>query len=339
MREVHVEELAPPAATFRWALEPMMCDRDELRSSVDSCAIQDMLAEQQFVAVYAPIEDRDPRIAVIRYDGGHIGAPLRWQKTLDFGDAPHSAVVTIVLDTVIVAAISNGAARVAAIDSPTGRMIGTATLVERAARAVQLDSANEVPRIHVRTANGGVVGIMNPRSARVIATRVIEERSILEEALAATPVDDIDAQIGDMSIGWENRRLVLRRDKVWMRYLRAIDSESEKLLHRTSMERTDDRVLVTLFNTAQSKIEVLAFAHATGEPLWRSAITGGTRHGFTGLDVRAHVEDDQLVIAGRANTEHFVCTIGVADGIERACVDRAAKEPVFDFGDDPIVEP
>src|SRR5688500_1138120 len=143
------EAFHPPAATFRWALHPVTCDHD-LRSTVDTCAGRDA-ADEHLVAVYAPVDDHESQVVILRYDGPHVGAPLRWQHKVDFGPAPHSATITIVRDTAITAVVSNGAARVVAIDNQTGRLMGTATIVESGSISVQVEGISDYARIHVLT--------------------------------------------------------------------------------------------------------------------------------------------------------------------------------------------
>jgi hypothetical protein len=336
-----LNELEPPVATFRWALAPLSCETDK-RSTVDTCQARDALTDEHLVAVYAPLSDADDTIAVIRYDGQHAGGPLRWQRTIDIGPAPHSAVVTIVRDAVIVAAISNGSARVVAIDGVTGRSLGKAIVVERGARAVQLEGIHDFARIHVRTTSGGTVAVMHPRNGRVLAKRDVEERAIFEPAMAELPPVH-EAELDGITVGWENQRLVARRGTAWMRYLRAASTESEIPRYRTLLSRAGERVIVTVHDTEDSKVEAIAFDFTRGDELWRSTITNTANAGIDNMSVRTEIERDQLLVRGQGVLERFVCSIGLADGIERACIDQTlpglANGHVFEFGDDTIVTP
>jgi hypothetical protein len=225
-------------------------------------------------------------------------------------------------------------------------VIGTATIVERGAQSVQLEGANDFARIHVRTRDGGVVAVMHPRTARVLAKRVIDERSIRhDDALAGKPwtFGDAEATSGEITIKYEHRRLVIRRGTAWYRYLRVIESDAEKMLHRVTLQRVGDRVIVSIHDTDASKVEVFAYDHDSGKAVWQTAVTGAERLAFMGASITAGIDDDQVVIGGAARGRSFVCTIGLHDGVERACVDRvdlaAARSTVFELRDDDIVTP
>ena len=319
-------ELEPPVATFRWALAPVACDVDG-RSTIDTCASSASLHEAQLVAVYTPSDD-ESLIAVVRYDGDHIGAPLAWQRNLDFGRGRHSAVVTVVRGTVIVAAIVEGAAKVIAIDNVRGRLLGEATIVGAGAQAVQLEGINDFARIHVRTATGGVVAVMHPRTARVIATREVDERSIVEHS--AEPVEPTRSLDG-VTVGWELDRLVVRRGKAWMKYVRLVHTTEDQVLHRAALQRAGDRMLVTVHDLETGRIEVFAFDHETGAQRWRSRLTSDSRRVANAL-VRSAIDDDQLVVEGSSEIDRFACSIGIADGVERACIERfqPTRIEVFD---------
>jgi hypothetical protein len=339
-----VEELAelpPPPATFRWALEPLSCDAGAMRSTVDTCSSHDAF-DQFLIAAFAPVDDTVSNVAVLRYDGPAIGAPLRWQQQVDLGIEPHSAVVTVVRDAAIVAAISHGSARLVAIDNVSGRMLGQATIVEKGARAVQVEAANDFARIHVRTAQGGVVAVVHPRTARVLARREIEEKSIREDTVGPEMkgmdlADNTEAKSGDIAIDWEAHRLVLRRGDQWMRYLRMVTEDTERMFHRVTLRRRGGMVLVTVHDTEEGKIEVFAYEHDGGKLIWRSGVTQAFMNALVGTSV----DEDELVVHGNTSTNSFVCSFGIADGVERACVDRLEppRATVFDFGDDPIVTP
>jgi hypothetical protein len=292
--------------------------------------------------VYAPLSDADDKIAVIRYEGQHAGGPLRWQRTIDIGSAPHSAVVTIVRDAVIVAAISKGSARVVAIDNVTGGSLGKAIIVERGASAVQLEGIHDFARIHVRTTSGGTVAVMHPRNGRVLVKRDVEERAIFEPATAELPAVH-ETELDGITVTWEKQRLVMRRGTAWMRYLRAVTTGNEMPRYRTMLQRAGERVIVTVHDTEDSKVEAIAFDYARGDELWRSTITNTANVGILNMSVRTEVESDQLLVRGEGALERFVCSVGLADGIERACIDQTlpgiAGEHVFDFGDDAIVTP
>lgn len=330
-----LHQLEPPVATFRWSLAPLSCEA-ERRSTVDTCQARDAVADEHLVAVYAPLTDADDKIAVIRYDGQHVGGPLRWQRMIDIGREPHSAVVTIVRDAVIVAAISNGSARVVAIDNVTGRSLGKAIVVERGASAVQLEGIHDFARIHVRTTRGGTVAVMHPRNGRVLAKREVEERAIFEPTTELTPVNE--SELDGVTVAWEQQRLVMRRGTAWMRYLRAATTANEMPRYRTTLQRAGERMLVTVHDIEDDKVEVVAFDYDGGDELWRSMITNRAS-----MSVRTEVEGDQLLVRGEGDLERFVCSIGLADGIERACVDRTlpgiATEGVIDFDADAIVTP
>jgi len=310
-----VVELAPPIATFRWALAPVACHENG-RSTIDTCEQNLSLRESELVAVYTPTDDTS-MLAVIRYDG-HLGAPLRWQQNLTIGPSPHSAVVTVVRHAAIVAAISNGAARVVAIDNIRGRVLGTATIVGEGARSVQLEVINDYARIHVRTATGGVVAVMHPRTARVITQRTIDERSIFEHQIGMP--DSVEA-IGDVSLQWETGRLVVRRGAAWKKYVRMVHLPEEQSLHRATLQRAGDRMLVTVHDVERNRIEVLALDHATGAEQWRSTLTSNPRR-VANVLVHTAIDADQLIVAGETDPDRFACTIGIADGVERACVER-----------------
>ena len=334
-------ELEPPVATFRWSLAPLSCE-SEKRSTVDTCQARDALTDEHLVAVYAPLSDADDKIAVIRYEGQHAGGPLRWQRTIDIGSQPHSAVVTIVRDAVIVAAISRGSARVVVIDNVTGRSLGKAIVVEEGASAVQLEGIHDFARIHVRTTRGGTVAVMHPRNGRVLAKRDVEERAIFEPATSELPPVN-ESELDGITVAWEKQRLVMRRGTAWMRYLRAAQAENEIPRYRTTLQRAGERMIVTVHDTEDSKVEAIAFDYSRGDELWRSTVTNTANVGLLNMSVRTEVEGDQLLVRGQGSLERFVCTIGVADGIERACIDQTlpslAGEQVFDFGDDTIVTP
>jgi hypothetical protein len=336
-----LNELAPPVATFRWSLAPLSCE-SEKRSTVDTCQARDALRDEHLVAVYAPLSDADDKIAVIRYEGQHAGGPLRWQRTIDIGEAPHSAVVTIVRDAVIVAAISKGSARVVAIDDVTGRSLGKAIVVERGASAVQLEGIHDFARIHVRTTSGGSVAVMHPRNGRVLARRDVEERAILEPAIAELPPVH-EGELDGITVAWESQRLVARRGTTWLRYLRVAQTPDHLPRYRTLLSRAGERVIVTVHDTEDSKVESIAFDYASGDELWRQVITNTANVGLLNMSVRTEIEGDQLLVRGQGVLERFVCTVGLVDGIERACVDQTLQsvpsEHVFDFNDDTIVTP
>lgn len=336
--EEHELDETPPVATFRWSLDPLECEGDrDRRSSLDTCFVRGSIGAQDdhVVAVYAPISEQESRVAVIGYEGEHVGAPLLWQQHVDMGAAPHSAVVTIVRGAAVVAAISEGACHVVAIDTQGGRILGDKTIVSEGARAVQLEGASDFARIHVRTRDGGVVAVMHPRSTRVIAKRVVDEHAISEgEIVAVTPTAE---QLEDISIGWENHRLVLRRGSTWARYLRMIHDDTQKPLHRASLMLVGSRAIVAVHDPEDARIEVLAFDRERGTPLWSTRVTGGSRRAFDNGLVRVELDDDQLLVY---NSSHaFTCSVGLADGIERACVERPRPRQVFDFSDDQIVTP
>ena len=336
-----LHELEPPVATFRWSLAPLSCEA-ERRSTVDTCQTRDAHRDEHVVAVYAPLTDADDKIAVIRYDGQRVGGPLRWQRTIEIGSAPHSAVVTIVRDAVIVAAISKGSARVVALDGVTGRALGKAIIVEHGASAVQLEGIHDFARIHVRTTRGGTVAVMHPRNGRVLVKRDVEQRAIFEPATAELPPVR-ESELDGITVAWEERRLVMRRGTAWMRYLRAATSSDELPRYRTTLQRAGERVIVTVHDTEDSKVEAIALDYASGDELWRAAVSNTANVGISNMSVRTEVEGDQLLVRGEGALERFVCSIGLADGIERACTDQTlpdlAGEQVFDFGDDAIVTP
>jgi hypothetical protein len=327
---------APPPPTFRWSQAPLECEERDRRSSIDTCQVTAQIGEDDhLVAVYAPISESEPRVAVIRYDGDTIGGPLRWQQHVDMGAAPHSAVLTIVRDAAIVAAISDEACTVAAIDTPSGRILGKATIVTDGARAVQVEGVNDFARIHVRTRDGGVVAVMHPRTLRVIAQRRVGERAIRQdEVVAVTPTVE---QVEDIAIEWKTHRLVVQRGKAWSKYLRIVNTDAEKAAHRASLMLVDGRVIVTVHDPEDARIEMFAFERESGAQLWSTRVTGGSSRAFGIGIVRTELDDDQLLVY---NSSHdFTCTVGLEDGIERACVDRPGHETVIDFPDDQIVTP
>lgn len=322
-------------------MTPLSCEEHK-RSTVDTCQARDANTDEHLVAVYAPIGDDNSKIAVIRYEGDRAGGPLRWQRTIDIGSEPHSAVVTIVRDAVIVAAISRGSARVVAIDNVTGGSLGKAVIVERGAMAVQLEGIHDFARIHVRTGTGGTVAVMHPRNARVLAKRDVEERTILDPvSTELSPVHE--TELDGITVAWEKQRLVMRRGTEWMRYLRAAQAPSEMPRYRTTLQHAEGRIIVTVHDTEDSNVEAIAFDRASGEELWRSVVTNTANVSVMNMSVRTAIESDQLLVRGEGALERFVCSIGVVDGIEHACVDKqmpsVASDAVFDFGDDEIVTP
>ena len=328
-----LDEPVPPPATFRWSLTPIACHED-LRSSVETCQTRDANKDDHVVAVFVPVSNADPKVAVIRYEGQHVGGPLGWQQSLDFGSAPHSAVVTVVRDAVVAAAISNGAVRVVTLDSLDGRVLGRALIVARGAMSVQLEGADQFARIHVRTQTGGTVAVIHPRNARVVVQREVDEHFIIERAL---PV--VQARATDITVGWENRRLVVRNGDAWKHDLALVIDERDQGLDITSVQIADDRVLVPVHHIGASKVEVFAFHRVTGHALWRTNVTTTSWHAITGVHVRAVIAGDLLVVQGSSRLESFVCTIGIADGVERACVDQLEMPPAdtfIDFDDDVV---
>ena len=335
--EVEVlQELEPPIATFRWALDPIECHDRDMRSSVDTCLSRgDGISDQFMVAAYAPLSPADPKVAVIRYNGPVIGAPLEWQQHVDLGVDPHSAVVTVVHETAIVAAISQAECRIVAIEAGTGRILGTKTITAQGARAVQLEGVNDYVRIHVRTRDGAAVAVMNPVSTRILASRTIDEHAIPEgEIIQVTPTAE---QLEDVELAWDKQRLYVRRGTAWKHLLRAVKNQAELPLHRASLVLAGDRVIVTLHDPEDARVEVAAFDRVNGAPLWQSRLTGDSRRAFDNGIVRAELDGDQVIVYG--SSKSFACSIGLVDGVERACVDRhVADLRVFDFNDE-IVTP
>jgi outer membrane protein assembly factor BamB len=323
---------ASPVATFRWSLEPMECGDQARRSTTDLCRV--IGPDDYVVAVYAPISDEDSRVAVIRYDGDTVGGPLRWEQRLDLGAAPHSAVVTVGNETTIVAAISGGACNVVAIDTASGRVVKQATLVSDGARAVQVEGDGDSARIHVRTRDGGVVAVMTPRTGQVTARRAIADRAIVDrEIVEVTPTAE---ELADIWLGWEHDHLLIRRGTAWKRDLRIVDDEAETALHHASLVFAGDRALVTVHDPEDAKIEVLALDRASGKLLWHTRLTGMHRLVDQGF-VRVELDDDQLLVY--TTGDRFTCSVGIADGVERACVDHPGPRTVLDFPDGQIVIP
>lgn len=336
-----IDEIAPPLATFRWSLTPLVCE-DHKRSTVDTCSGLDAERDQHLVAVFAPQDSGDNKLAVLRYDSDHLGGPLRWQRLIGIGDAPHSAVIMVVHDAVIVAAISNGAARVVALDNASGRALGNATIVKTGAVGVQLENMHDFARIHVRTATGGAVAVMHPRTGRVLATRTVSQHALVEPiATELAPVHE--GELDGITVAWEQRRLVIRRGNAWQAYLRAVYTESEMPRYRTTLQRAGEHVMVSVHETDASKVEVLAFDYASGSELWRSVVTSAGESQFLNVSVRTLIEGDQLLVRGDGQLESYVCTLSIADGTERACIDRQAPglvtDGVIEFPDDAIVTP
>ncbi len=330
-------EPTPPAALFRWSLVPLECEHD--RSSVATCPFVDSMANARVIAAYAPIDDRTSDVAVIAYDRA-AGGPLRWERRVDLGADPHGAVVAIVREAVIVAAISHGAVRVAAIDELRGRLLGSVQIVDDGAEAIQIEGASEFARIHVRTRTGGVVAVMHPRTAGVIARGAIDGRAIVEDAPSRVRPESPEATRDDVAVRWEHRRLVVRRGAAWAHTLRIADRVGDESTHRVALDRARDRVIVTVHDTDPLRVEVHVFDHETGAPLWTAPIDNPQR--AHAVQVSTGVEDDQIVVSGVGMLERFACTIDLADGTARACVDALdprAREPVFEFDDDVIVGP
>jgi hypothetical protein len=337
-----VAAVAPPPPTFRWSLDPLDCAGG--RSSMEVCRGGEAF-EPYTLAAYVPVEVRDPRVTVIRYDGPHAGGPLRWQRHVELGTAPRSTVIAGVAETAVVAAVSDGAVTVATLDGEHARVIGRVRIVERGGLAVQLEEIDDHARVHVRTQTGGVVAVIEPWTARFVAHRAVPARAIVEDLADSEALDTRGARVDDVTLGWESGRLVLRRAPIWMHVLRA-SSRFRGHIARMGLLHAGSNLVVMMHDIDRSRVDATAFDRATGRRLWQTRISIASRdpfgHMFAGsLFVRAGITGEQLVVVGQTRDRQFACTVGLADGVERACVDRDldAQPTTIDFGDVPIATP
>jgi hypothetical protein len=152
-----------------------------------------------------------------------------------------------------------------------------------------------------------------------------------------------EGELDGITVAWENRRLVIRRGNAWVHYLRAVSIDSEMPRYRTTLSRAGERVMVSVHQTDESRVDVLAFDYQSGDELWKSAVTGALDTRFLNTSVRTTIEADQLLVRGDNQLESYVCTIGIADGVERACLDRHVPKEVADglieFPPDDVVTP
>jgi hypothetical protein len=111
-----------------------------------------------------------------------------------------------------------------------------------------------------------------------------------------TPVHE--TELDGVTLAWEKQRLVMRRGTEWMRYLRAVSTASEMPRYRTTLQRAGERIIVTVHDTEDSKVEAIASDRASGDELWRSSITNTANVSTLNMSVRTAIESDQLLVRG-----------------------------------------
>ena len=106
-----------------------------------------------------------------------------------------------------------------------------------------------------------------------------------------------------------------------------------------TLDVAGDRVLATLHDPGMRKHDAVALDAATGARLWTCHVSVNSPD--AAARPSAFVDGDELVVQLDGRIPE-VCSIGVRDGVQRACVEHPPKLPehetVFDFSDD-IINP
>ncbi len=306
------------AQTFRWAAGKLDCGYGlEMRGTSAQCRGREQATS--FLVVAYP----GTRTLVIRYDGDTTKAPQRWTADL----AAPAPVVIVHGATIVIGSVAGGTAHLQTLDAATGKPRAAGD-VATGVTAIQLESQGATLRVHARTPDGGGQLIdIDPATLKPTATRAIAAAAIRTTHDPHAAPANGEGRAGGVRVAWDQAALVLHAGT----HTEKLVDDDRFRMQLVTLQTAGDRVLVTLHHPAASGANAFAFDIKTGARLWATHVTGigSVAHSAYSNQVSALVAGDLLVVQGVEAGGAYACTIAIADGQERACVDHLTGTAVF----------
>ncbi|MCB9561971.1 MAG: hypothetical protein H6708_16325 [Kofleriaceae bacterium] len=323
------------AVPFRWSAGPLPCETQlAVRAATATCARDGVEVEVRLGGT---------QLSIARVDRAQVAGHTRWSVEVALAaPATDPVVATIPQDGVVVAAATGAdAIELAFVDLATGALRGRARVPVTATGPVQLERRHdgEPLRVHARTAGGGATALVDATTAAVLGVATTPAAAIRTRmdpaAVAADGVARAVAGGDAITAGWDDALVVRRRagadDDAAPRWETTLIAGSGPFRSElVTLHVAGDLVVGTVHHPSASWTQVFAIDAADGAVRWRRTVTGigPIAHSAYANHVASRVDGDLLVVQGVESGGTYVCTIDLATGAERACVDHLAAADV-----------